>query len=63
MSLPATLKQLLAQRSTKVVASPGLVRLGPVLGTTLDEAKLHQAENGWLCLTVSMSFYHCVNAK
>ena len=63
MSLPATLKQLLAQRSTKVFGSPGLVRLGPVLGTTLNEANLHQAENGWLCLTVSVAFYHWVNAK
>jgi len=53
MSLPAALKQLLAQRAPNALASPGLARLSPVLGATLDEARAHRAENGWLCVTVS----------
>lgn len=51
--LPVALKQLLAQRGPNSLPSPGLARLGPVLGSTLKEAKVHKAENGWLCVAVS----------
>ena len=53
MSLPAALKRLLGQRAPNALTSPGLARLSPVLGATLDEARAYRAENGWLCVTVS----------
>lgn len=51
--LPPIVKQLLTLRNPQPFSSPSTQKLNAILHKTLGEAKSHNAEDGWLVLSVS----------